>query len=101
MALTLETYHGYNAIQRKKVLRVDLQKLLDEHLDNEGSVASIRGIIRDELTVKFDTLKKDLTKSIDTQIKTLVQENKKLSQENTTMKKVLGEQQKCLERTTE
>ena len=61
MSLTLEAYHGYNAAQRKKVLRGDLQQLLDEHLDTEGSVASIRGIIRDELNTKFDTLKIDLS----------------------------------------
>ena len=98
MSLTLETYHSYNAAQRKKVLRGDLQQLLDEHLDTEGSVASIRGIIREELTTKFDNLKKELNKSIDTKIKSLTDENKRLTQENNAIKKVVSEQQKCLER---
>ena len=98
MSLTLETYHGFNAAQRKKVLRGELQQLLDEHLDTEGSVASIRGIIREELNTKFDTLKKDLTNTMNTKIKTVTEENKKLMQENNAIKKVVGEQQKCLER---
>ena len=89
-------YH--NAAQRKKVLRGDLQQLLDEHLDTEGSVAFIRGIIREELNTKFDTLKKDLTKTIDNKVKTLTDENQKLMRENTMIKKVVSEQQKCLER---
>ncbi len=96
--MTLEEYHTYSANQRKKVLRCDLQKLLDEHLDTEGSIASIRGIIRDELNTKFETLKTDLTRTLDAKIRSLTTENSKLAQENLVIKKVLGEQQKCLER---
>ena len=98
MPLTLETYHSYSAAQSKKVHRAELQQLLDEHLDTEDSVASIRGIIREELTTKFDNLKTELNRSFDTKIKSLTDENKKLTQENNAIKKVVSEQQKCLER---
>ena len=99
MPLTIEQYHGYNAAQRKKVKRDELQAILDEHLNTDGNIASLRGIIRDELNTKFETMKTEISTSIKAQIKTVADENKRLSEENASIKKVLQEQQKCLERT--
>ena len=98
MPLTIEQYHKFNAGQRKKVKRDELQTLLDEHLNTEGNVNSLRGIIREELNTNLTQLKADLNKSIDTKIKTLTEENTKLLEENKTIKAVQSEQQKCLER---
>ena len=98
MPITIEQYHKYNAAQRKKVKREELQTLLDEHLNTEGNVNSLRGIIREELNANFAQLKSDMTKSIDAKIKTLTDENDKLLEENTVIKAVLAEEQKYLER---
>lgn len=98
MALTIEAYHGFSATERKKVKRDMLQKLLDEHLDTEGTVNSIRGIMREELDTKLDSVKKDLYAKIDTKFNFLKAENDKITQENTLIKKILREQQTCLER---
>ena len=64
MALTIEGYHKLNANQRKKVKRDQLQLLLDEHLNTEGSVASLRGVIREELDAKFKQLETDLSNTL-------------------------------------
>ena len=42
-------YHRFNAAQRRRVKRDELQSLLDEHIITEGNVISLRGIIHDEL----------------------------------------------------
>ena len=96
---TIEQYHKLNPTQRKKVKREQLQALLDEHLDSDGTVASLRGIIREELDTKFRQLETDLSNTINLKIKAVADENKRLSTENESIKKVLLEHQKCLERT--
>ena len=73
MTLTTEQCHGYNAAQRKKVKRDDLQAMLDEHLNTDGNVASLRGVIRDELNVKFEEFKTEVSRTIDTKIKPVVE----------------------------
>ena len=88
MALTIEDYHKLNANQRKKIKRDALQKLVEEHLNTDGTVNSIRGIIRDELNTKFDEIKSELNNKVDSKFNTLVTENEKLSQENALIKKV-------------
>ena len=72
---------------------------MDEHLDTEGSVASLRGVIREELDTKFRQLETDLSNTINTKIRAVAEENERLTTENESIKKVLLEHQKCLERT--
>ena len=71
MSLTIEQYHKFNAAQRKKVKRDERQSLLDEHLNTEGKVNPLRGIIRDEMNTNHTQLKTDLNKSIDIKIRNL------------------------------
>ena len=97
--LTIEEYNKLTANQRRQVKRTQLQSLLDEHLDTESTVASLRGIIREELDTKFKTLETELSNTINNKIASLSEENKRLSTENEGIKKVLLEHQKCLERT--
>ena len=98
MPITIEEYHSLSAKDRKKVNKEDLRLMLDEHLSNDGNIASIRGIIREELDTKFKVMKDELSASLKAQIKTLSDENKRIAQENTLMKKVLQEHQKANER---
>ena len=98
MPITIEQYNNFSVQQRKKVKRDELQTILDEHLNDDGSVASMRGIIREEMTTLFEGFKKELTKSVNGQIKVLSDENKKIAAENASIKKVLQEHQKALER---
>ena len=100
MPLTIEQYHKYNAsqAQRRKIKRDELQSLLDEHLNTDGNVASLRGIIRDELNTKFEEMKTELSNTINVKIKTVADENDRLSAENVSIKRVLQEHQKYFER---
>ena len=63
-----------------------------------GNVASLRGIIRDELNTKLEEIKAELSNTLNTKIKTLTDETDRLSAENVSIKKVLQEHQKYLER---
>ena len=100
MVLTIEEYCGYNASQRKRVKRDELQVILDEHLQTDGgNVTSLRGIIREELSTKLEAMKAELSNLVKSEVKTVTDENIRLAQENVTMKKVLSEQQRFLERT--
>ena len=99
MVLTIEQYCRYNPTQRKKVKRDRLQAMLDEHIQSEGeAVASIRGIIRDELNTKLEAMKTELSNMVKAEVKTVADENKRLIDENAAIKKVLSEHQKFMER---
>ena len=99
MVLTIESYCAFNASQRKKVKRDELQAMLDEHLQTDGgNVASIRGVIREELDTKLAAMKTEFSNRIKAEVKTVADENKRLAVENAAIKKVLLEHQKFLER---
>ena len=98
MALTLEEYQGMNPSDRKRVKRGDLQTLLDEFLGEDAdNIASLRGIIRDELTMKFDEQNKTLEEKYKKEFKDLKESNAKLQEEHNVLKKVVAEQQNFLE----
>ena len=99
MVLTIEEYCGFNASQRGKIKRGELQAILDEFLQtDEGSVTSIRGIIREELNTKLEEMKTELSNLVRSEVKTVSDENKRLAEENKNMKKILLEHQKFMER---
>ena len=81
--LTIEEYHGYNAVQRKKIKRDVLQTLQDEHLNGEENVNSIRGVIREELDTKFEVLKTELSTAFNLKYDNLKKDNEKLTREIT------------------
>ena len=95
----MEQYCKFNPTQRKKVKRDELQAMLDEHIQSDGeAVASIRGIIREELNTKLEAMKTELSNLVKSEVKTVADENKRLADENATIKKVLSEHQKFMER---
>ena len=99
MVLTMEQYCSFNPTQRKRVKRDELQAMLDEHLQSDGeAVASIRGIIREELNTKLEAMKTELSNLVKAEVKTVADENKRLIDENAAIKKVLSEHQKFMER---
>ena len=98
-ALSIEQYHKYNAAQRKRVKKEDLQKMLDEHLATDGgNVNSLRGILREELATKLEELKTELSQTIENKLQSLREDNERLTAENESMKGVLKEHQKFFER---
>ena len=62
---------------------ISIQK---EPFNTEGTITSIRGIIREKNT-KFADLKKELTNSVNTKFNKLSEENDKLINENNMVKK--------------
>ena len=62
---TMEEYQKMSAAQRKHIRRNDLQAILDEHVNSDGDINTIRGIIREELDTKFEALEKKLTTKYD------------------------------------
>ena len=87
-----------NATQRKKVKGDELQALLDEHLQTDGkNVASIRGVIREELDIKLEAMETEMSSLVKSEVRTISDENKRHVEEYSAMKKVLH--QKFIERT--
>ena len=97
MVLTLENYQALNVSQRKKVKREELQTLIDDHIA-DSDVATLRGVIRDELKAQTAALEKTLKTKYDSRIKAVEDENDRLKKENAEIKKAISEQQKFLER---
>ena len=97
MPLTIEEYQELNPAQRKAIRKPDLQALLDEQINTDGNVNSIRGIIREELNIKFDTLKKDLADTYKTKFDSIAEEQTKIVNEITIMKNILAEHQTSIE----
>ena len=52
MVLSLEDYQIMTATQKKIVKRAEFQALSDEFVGDDANIASLRGIIRDELNTE-------------------------------------------------
>ena len=98
MTLTLESYQTMNQTQRKRLKRDELQQLVDDQLNEAGDVATLRGVIRDELKKQTTELETTLKAKYDAKIKTVEEENDRLNKENQEIKAAVSEQQKFLER---
>ena len=77
-----------------------MQALIDDAIaDTTNDVTTLRSIIRDELTNKFNEHEKTINATIKAKLTAITNENERLTQENKVIKKVLNEQQKFLEQT--
>lgn len=99
MVLTFEDYQKLSGPQRRQLKKSDLQALIDDAIADTNDVTTLRSIIRDELTNKFNEHEKTINATIKAKLTAITNENERLTQENKVIKKVLNEQQKFLERT--
>ena len=99
MVLTFEDYQKLSGPQRRQLKKSDLQALIDDAIADTNDVTTLRSIIRDELTNKFNEHEKTINATIKAKLTAITNENERLTQENKVIKKVLNKQQKFLERT--
>ena len=98
MAYTLENYQAMTIAQRNRLKRDELKQLVDDQLNEAGDIATLRGVIRDELQKQTSALETALKAKYDSRIKAVEDENDRLKKENAEIKKAVSEQQRFLER---
>ena len=82
MVHPLEEYQKMSSAQRKSFKHAELQAILDEQVDDDVNVNTLRGIIREELNVYFKELENKLLAKCNVKFKELTTENDKLRNEN-------------------
>ena len=90
--LTLERYGRLTPREKRNVLKKDLEKLIDDQLallnNDPNEIRNvITNAINEAIDKKFEQISNELS-----------EESKRISEENVILRKVITEQQKCLER---